>query len=905
MSGIISNCNSSRCVFCKRGSLDKCTDFYSICTNSKYSVNINTSCQTKCCIYLITCKKCHIKYVGLTKGTLRYRFNYHRGHILAGTEAEAMKLHFTSNNGCNIPDMTAKPIEICTTANLEERESFWIHELNTIYPYGLNMDPKKKGFRNVYTSVNDNTSELNIYSFFNFKNSQRSKRGQGNMEELPQIQLNHLEFSASLWIQDVTTSISSSANVVHSLRTEIFKLKLCKIKELYLHSVNQINCNSISNECHKHFMLLIKDLCLYKIKQNYKEVKSKRSFLVVNFTNKLVERVHLNRILQFDDIKGLFPVKGIKYSSPTISYTRDNNIRSKVLNYHQTIKDSIHTSYVCNCASYSNKYLDVHHNHIITGDLSIIDNVKLRNLLIKGLSFHEQQPPNVEKAYNSIKGGIDSYIDQISKKFSIHAAQFSAWKCEILRKVNDKLHSSKKFKFNNVLSKEHPKQCLKRLQEDFVFVQIDKAGNNIALVCKSYYMDILNSEVLNSGTFVAVNDNELDVVKTLSNSQFIKNHNQRLSSFYCIPKMHKTPVKFRFITAGKNTILQNLSICLGKCLKKLVHSATTYEQYKIKEIDNSIFIIDNRDRVIKFINKENISTSQGKKFNTSWDFATLYTKIPHNQLKNNVSKFVHKVFTMIKDKRFICVNAKSKYAYYSVKSSPSNLSFTRDTLINALRFLIDNSFICFQNNVYKQVVGIPMGTNCAPYLANIYLHVFEYKYLTTLVRNDNIEIAKKLSNMFRYQDDCLLINDNGLFSEHYGHMYPREMILECTNISRDKCTFLDLTISVYKGKFLYKSYDKRNNFGFDIVSYPNITGNVPAAPSYGVYVSQLVRFCDINQSYKHFIADVKVMSAKFISQSFELPILRRKYQDFCRKYFYKWSKYNHDITKDCEKIFPR
>ena len=126
-------------------------------------------------------------------------------------------------------------------------------------------------------------------------------------------------------------------------------------------------------------------------------------------------------------------------------------------------------------------------------------------------------------------------------------------------------------------------------------------------------------------------------------------------------------------------------------------------------------------------------------------------------MKSNVSKLVHKVFNMIKDKCFICVNTKSMYAYYSVKSSPSNLNFTRNTLINALRFLIDNSFICFQGNVYKQITGIPMGTNCAPHLANIYLHVYENNYLTTLVRNGNIEIAKKPSNMFRYQDDCLLI----------------------------------------------------------------------------------------------------------------------------------------------------
>ena len=339
-------------------------------------------------------------------------------------------------------------------------------------------------------------------------------------------------------------------------------------------------------------------------------------------------------------------------------------------------------------------------------------------------------------------------------------------------------------------------------------------------------------------------------------------------------------------------------------MKKLLHTANTYAQYRIKELDNCMFIIDNRDKIVKFLNKQNLSTACGRKYISSWDFATLYTKIPHSQLKENIAKFVRKIFAMLKNKNFICANVLSKYAYYSVKYSSSNLSLTSESLIEALNFIIDNSFINFQNKVYRQIVGIPMGTNCAPHLANLYLHVYEYDYLVALVGNGDIETAKKLSNMFRYQDDCLLGNDGGVFSEHFKHIYPSEMVLENTNISRDKCTFLDLTISIYKGKFTYRSYDKRNDFGFTIVNYPNLAGNIPTASSYGVFVSQLVRFCDINQSHKHFITDVRNMTAKFLKQGYDLITLRKKYKNFCQKYFYKWSKYNYDLTKDYEKIFP-
>ena len=88
-----------------------------------------------------------------------------------------------------------------------------------------------------------------------------------------------------------------------------------------------------------------------------------------------------------------------------------------------------------------------------------------------------------------------------------------------------------------------------------------------------------------------------------------------------------------------------------------------------------------------------------------------------------------------------------------------NASFVKDSLIKAIEFIIDNSYITFHGKIYRQNIGIPMGTNCAPYLANLFLHVFEYKYLSLRITNSEIEIAKKLSNVFRYQDDCLAAND--------------------------------------------------------------------------------------------------------------------------------------------------
>jgi hypothetical protein len=188
-----------------------------------------------------------------------------------------------------------------------------------------------------------------------------------------------------------------------------------------------------------------------------------------------------------------------------------------------------------------------------------------------------------------------------------------------------------------------------------------------------------------------------------------------------------------------------------------------------------------------------------------------------------------------------------------------------------------------------------MGTNCAPHLANIFLHIYEYDYLIKLVEEGDIESARSLSNTFRYQDDCIALNDNDVFRHHYMNIYPVEMTLENTNISKAVCTFLDLRISIFRGKFRYSSYDKRNDFNFDICNFPNLTGNIPSGGAYGVFLSQLVRFCDINSSMDSFYQDVKTMTEKLGKQGFVNKIMSGTFLKYASKYLYKWVKYGLDI----------
>ena len=59
--------------------------------------------------------------------------------------------------------------------------------------------------------------------------------------------------------------------------------------------------------------------------------------------------------------------------------------------------------------------------------------------------------------------------------------------------------------------------------------------------------------------------------------------------------------------------------------------------------------------------------------------------------------------------------------------------YTEEDIIKMLEFLVDNIFVVFAGKVFQQIVGIPMGTNCAPLLADIFLYSYEAEFIQSLL----------------------------------------------------------------------------------------------------------------------------------------------------------------------------
>ena len=118
----------------------------------------------------------------------------------------------------------------------------------------------------------------------------------------------------------------------------------------------------------------------------------------------------------------------------------------------------------------------------------------------------------------------------------------------------------------------------------------------------------------------------------------------------------------------------------------------------------------------------------------SFDFSTLFTTIPHQKLKDRLTSITRNAFIFINgNRRYKYLVLGHEETYFVKEHSDSKNKYSEDDIIKMLEFLVNNIFVVFSEKVFQQTVGIPMGTNCAPLLADIFLYSYEADFIQSLL----------------------------------------------------------------------------------------------------------------------------------------------------------------------------
>ena len=290
----------------------------------------------------------------------------------------------------------------------------------------------------------------------------------------------------------------------------------------------------------------------------------------------------------------------------------------------------------------------------------------------------------------------------------------------------------------------------------------------------------------------------------------------------------------------------------------------------------------------------------------TFDFSTLYTSIPHDLLKSRISNLVHNAFRK-KDGSVrythIKVTRAKGYFTHDINGGGDNM-YTADNIYKMIEFLIDNIFVQFGGRLFHQVIGIPMGTNCAPLLADLFLYSYENEFLDNMIRSGHRRLARSFNLCYRYIDDLIVFN-NKKFLDYLKEIYPSQLTVEKANKSDHLADYLDLTFIIDSGgKLSTRLYDKRNDFDFHIVNFPYLSSNIPSGPSYGVYISQLIRYARCCSHYDDFRYCHKCLVDRLLSQGYIALRLEKSFKKFYGRYQDHIEKYQWSVNVMVNDSFP-
>ena len=280
---------------------------------------------------------------------------------------------------------------------------------------------------------------------------------------------------------------------------------------------------------------------------------------------------------------------------------------------------------------------------------------------------------------------------------------------------------------------------------------------------------------------------------------------------------------------------------------------------------------------------------------STYDFSTLYTTLTHNLIKEKLTELIEQTFNREGSLYLVC---NDKKPFYTSPLPKRYKLWSCQKICDALHYLLDNIFIRFGSKLCRQIVGIPMGTNCAPLVADFFFICYERDFMLSLSDNNQTDIIEAFNSTSRYLDDLLNI-DYTYFEQMVGQIYPTELQLNKANSSDTEAPFLALDLSITNDIVSSKIYDKWDDFNFEIVNFLFLEGDVPHSPSYGVCISQLIRFTRVCSN----VDDFNERNFKLLKQGYRYHKIRKAFSKFYHRHSELIVKYNIGLKFFCNKAY--
>ena len=244
---------------------------------------------------------------------------------------------------------------------------------------------------------------------------------------------------------------------------------------------------------------------------------------------------------------------------------------------------------------------------------------------------------------------------------------------------------------------------------------------------------------------------------------------------------------------------------------------------------------------------------------STYVFSTLYTTLPHTLIKEKLNDLIERTFYKKEGKLYLACNDKN--ALTSKDHYKGYHLWSCQNVCDALSFLLDNIYIRFSTKLYRQFVGIQIGTHCAPLVADLFLFCYERDFMKDLSSDNQADVIKAFNSTSRYVDDLLNI-DNYILKEW------------STKFIHLNCNLIKLILQIPRPSFwIYICLFLTALF------HPKFMINVMTL----ILISQLIRFARICSHVDDFNTSNKCLTAKLLKQGYRYHKLRKAFSKFYRR----------------------
>jgi hypothetical protein len=557
--------------------------------------------------------------------------------------------------------------------------------------------------------------------------------------------------------------------------------------------------------------------------------------------------------------------------------------------------------------------------HLVALDPGFIEDFQVREWLEKGAKYRlDRDPRGVAVA---IREGLTQYIEIYGRAYRCtpeQIDQLEKWKEKIIEFTQQNLQTEAASKNEDVQENEKLRRIFMQWQQNLVVVPVDKAGHNIAFVCKQWYEQKLRTELAaGNGAYQDAEETVDDVLRRHKevNRKFGFEHFDAFPYLYGILKAHKQPVQLRYIAGCSRRGGAILQKCKEGEQQAEDHSKRESEESFIRRMTREknakpkCSITDAAKEGVKLLRivmdtlrereeqcykrtgirkwwtvesieevalaiKDGEQQLVGKKMRTA-DFTTMYTMLPHGRLIATVQKAWDRaveyeaIKTDSSTQQFeLKQDHEGRYCFVPKESAESK-EWDKEKYMELMEFLITDNHIWNGKELRRQSIGIPMGSPVSPHLANLYRYVVEAEFVEGLLADGKMEEAAACAYTFGYIDDLCTFDGPLPTAEHYG------IPMTVDPSPREAVNFLGMKITANNPNRSPRLsiVEKQEEWNLNVIKYPHASSNVPWNQGAAVFKGQLIRYAVICNNLWDFQTATVRLAGRLLQRGYRTGLL--------------------------------